>query len=188
MSGNQDVFRELNENGTFYRKDLISYVEWLAETMSWTSGDPRTLPGGNTPEDIAHEVIKKALDGTRNYDPDRGPLRNWLRDQARSELSHLVLSAAHRHETELLEDELASDPSSVDPESVVIAKEDNDIVSESVAAVLEAVDGKPDLEAIVEAILNGCAPEPRHLAEELNIEVEEIYNRLKRLRRLLRRD
>ena len=140
------------------------------------------------PKDIAQEVITKALDGSRNYDPDRGPLRNWLRDQARSELSHLVLSATHRHETELLEDELASDPSSVDPESVVIAQEDNDFVSQSVAAILEAVDGKPDLEEIVEAILNGCAPEPRHLAEELNLEVEEIYNRLRRLRRLLRRE
>lgn len=188
MSKNQDVFNELNERGAFYLRDLIYYVEWLAGTFSWTSGDPQILPGGKTPEDIAHQVIEKALDGTRNYDPVRGSLRSWLRDQARSELSHLVRSAPHRRETVLIEDEFASDPRSADPESVVIALEDNDIVSQSVNAILEAVDGNPDLEEVVEAILYGCSPKPRHLAEELNVEVDEINNRLRRLRRFLRKE
>ena len=94
MSVNQDVFSELSECGAFYRKDLISYVEWLAGTMTWASGDPQILPGGNTPEDIAHEIITKALDGRRSYDPDRGSFRNWLRYQARSELNHLAESAS----------------------------------------------------------------------------------------------
>lgn len=187
MSENQHVFNELKESGTFYRKDLISYVEWLAGTMSWTSGDSKVLSKGQTPEDVAHEVIRKALDGTRAYDPDRVPFRVWLRTQARSELSHLVRSASHRRETELLEDESISDTSSAGPETVIIEQEDEEIVSQSVAAIIEAVDGKLKLQEIVEAILNGCAPEPRHLAEELDVEVNDIYNRLKRLRRLLRK-
>lgn len=187
MDANQDVFNELNENGVFYRKDLISYIEWLATTMTWASGDPHTLPGGQTPEDVAHEVIKKALDGTRNYDPDKGPFRYWLRDQARSELNHLAESAVHRREVELLEDELIPDARSTNPEGVLIAQEDQDTVSQSVAAIFEVVDGDSDLHEIAEAITNGCEPYPRYLAEELSLEVTEVNNRLRRLRRLLRK-
>ena len=187
MDANQDALNELNENGVFYRKDLISYIEWLATTMTWASGDPHTLPGGQTSEDIAHEIITKALDGRRSYDPDRGSFRNWLRYQARSELNHLAESATHRHETELLEDESIPDALSTDPEDILIDQEDRDTVSQSVAAIFEVVDGDSDLHEIAEAITNGCEPYPRYLAKELNLDITEVNNRLRRLRRLLRK-
>lgn len=187
MSSDQDVFNDLKENYKFYYKDLVSFVEWSAGGMKWTSGDPQTLPGGWTPEDVAQHIILKTLKGERKYDPGKGSLRNWLRYQARSVLSALVKSASHRHETDLPEEEIVSDKHSTNPEQSFSEKEHYEIVSQNVATIFEVADSDPDLLSIVEAIADGCEPKPRFLAEALNVDVEEINNRLRRLRRLGRK-
>jgi hypothetical protein len=104
---------------------------WIAENRySWSSGDSKTLPGGRTPEDIAQSIIFKAIDGTRkSYDPNKGSLRTWLRQQADSFIDALAKSATHRHERELPEGELFSIGSADDPEDELIAKEHQEIIS-----------------------------------------------------------
>lgn len=187
MSRDQDIFNDLKENYQFYYKDLIAYIEIAANNMQWTSGDPGTLPKGWTPQDVAQHIILKTLNGDRKYDPDKGNLRYWLRYQVRSVLSALVLSAAHRSEMGLLEEEILSDKQSTSPEKSLSEEEYRKFVSQSVAAIFEVADTDPDLLSIVEAITNGCEPKPRFLAEALNVDVKEINNRLKRLRRLGRK-
>ncbi len=49
--------------------------------------------------------------------------------------------------------------------------------------IFNAVSGEPELEEVVEAIINGCEPKPRYLAAEIGVPVEDIYNRRKRIRR-----
>lgn len=192
LNENHDAFNELNENGASYYRRLISYINWQARTMTWAGGDPGMLAKGQTPKDVAQEVFRKALDGTRKFDPERGTFMNWLRDQARSELNHLAESVSHRLDVELSEDELIPDANTANPEAALIAQEDRDehqkIVSQTIGAVFESVEGKPDLEEVVEAIMSGCTPYPRYLAKELNLAVKDVNNRLKRLRRLLRKE
>ena len=48
---------------------------------------------------------------------------------------------------------------------------------------LEAAGEDAELLAIVEAVLNGVAPRPRHLAQHLNISIPEVNTQLQRLRR-----
>ena len=183
MSTDQDWVNELEENYTFFFLDLTSYAKWQAGTVSWAGSDSHTLPGGWTPEDIAQHIILKAITGKRRYDPAKGPLRNWLRYQVHSVISHLAGSALHRHEAVLLDVESIEDSYSVKPESTLIAKQDHEAMSETIAGIYAAADADPDALIIVEAVLDGCEPKPRHLAQELNVSVNDINNRWKRLRR-----
>ena len=54
------------------------------------------------------------------------------------------------------------------------------------AMIAQWAGGIPELEKVVDAVASGCEPKPRHLAMELGVPVEDIYNRMKRLRRRAR--
>ncbi len=49
--------------------------------------------------------------------------------------------------------------------------------------LFQAVSGEQELEEVLEAVMNGCAHTPRHLAAELDVPIQDINNRLKRIRR-----
>ena len=57
----------------------------------------------STLEDIVAEAICKTCSGERKWDPKRGPLEPWLTYQVKSLMSHVVDSAAYRHEVALLD-------------------------------------------------------------------------------------
>lgn len=149
-------------------------------------------------EDIVHEVIEKTMNGTRQWDPDKGELLPWLRDQVKSVMGNLVRSAAHRREyhiprnkEELSKDDeetlsainWASETQNPTPEEEILKKEDRERAEALVGGLFEAVAGKPELEAVLEVVMAGCEPKPQPVADELATPVEEIYNRFKRLRR-----
>lgn len=66
------------------------------------------------------------------------------------------------------------------PEQIMLKKEE---IEYRERVLFEAVDGDPELEDVLEAIIHGCEPKARYIAEELNVPVEDIYNRLRKLRR-----
>ena len=187
MSTGHDWINELEEKYTFFFWDLTSYAKWLAGMIRWTDDDTHTLPGGWTPEDIAQHIILKAITGKRKYDPTKGPLGNWLRYQVHSVISHLAGSALHRHEILLLDGETIEDSRLVNPENTLIEKQDHEAMSKTIAEIYAAADADPGALSIVEAILDGCQPKPRYLAQELNVHVNDINNRWKRLRRVGRK-
>jgi hypothetical protein len=106
----------------------------------------------------------------------------WLKDQVKSVIDALATSAPSRREV------LAVERDEEDQEEKELAvqpatQEKSLLTAERVNALFQAVSDDRELEEVVEAIMNGCEPTPRHLAAELNVSVQDINNRLKRLRR-----
>jgi DNA-directed RNA polymerase specialized sigma24 family protein len=180
---------------------LIAFAEWIIQGKHWNSNK---LPKGQTAETIVRDVIAKTFSEERNWDPERGDLLMWLKWVIRSDISHLAESASNRLEVPLnLIGENESRSGGVDsqshlpppqklevgsPEEVAIATETE---SEKVMAarlkidaLLEACSGKPELEQIVYAIIDGgCAAKPQELSEFLGKPVNEINQNLRALRR-----
>jgi hypothetical protein len=129
-------------------------------------------------------------------------LEPWLKDQVKSEIDALAKSASHRREAPFVvgrEDEEGAeedlrdraeyraiacgalgDAESVNPEVAVL---DEVEIRQKVDALFEAVGGEPKLEEVLQAILDGCEPKPRYLAEALGVSVKDINNRMRRLLR-----
>lgn len=116
----------------------------------------------------------------------------WLKEVIKSEISHLVTSAAHRHEQaeQVEEDDEQSIPVSLataaysqDPAMVVLHQEEQEEITKRLAPIYEAVAEDPELAEIVEAVLDGCEPKQRFLMEVIGTTKADINNRLKRLRR-----
>src|SRR5262245_60893258 len=71
---------------------LTAYAMWKARHYRWRTGQVWALAAGKTPEDIAREAIVKVLDGSRTWDPERGPLLPYLEGIVDSLMSHLAAS------------------------------------------------------------------------------------------------
>lgn len=199
------VFRQLQDaDWEEIGKRLLAFAAWRAQ-IYWGYVTPETaLPKGKSIEDVVNETILKALLGDRIWDPDKGPLEPWLRDQIKSELDALAKSWAARHEMEVPLDQEGEElweliagealqqatyppHDSTNPEELALRKELSDaeekIAEGLITAIYEAADNDTELVEIVDAVQAGAEPKPRYLAESLGVPVEEIYNRIRRLRR-----
>lgn len=196
------VQRELwNADWAQIGKELLAFAVYRAKLYRWRSGGLHLLARGMELQDVVQDVIVKTLRGQRKWEPHTGPLVPWLKDQVKSEIDALAKSAAHRREESLEPDwqvveegtgpeeqpalqagRSSADPS-VDAEAVLIEAEDTLSAGKKVGALFDAIDGDQELEEVVQAVLDGCEPKPRYLAEHLGLSVEEINNRVKRLRR-----
>lgn len=180
-------------------KTLVGYTVYRARMYSWRGGNPVDLALHTTAEDIVQNIILKTLDGRRVWDPEKGELIPWLRQQINSELDHLVKSAAHRYEQRMAtstgENEENDSPEpereieyaeneAQQPEKILLRKEK---VGIDLDHLLEAVGDDTKLEEMVFAMLDGCPPKAQALAERLQVPVRDIYNRKRRLRRRLRK-
>jgi len=156
---------------------------WRARSYQWHRGGNLDLAEGYTVEDVVQEAIAKALSGIRRWNPERGQLLPWLQAQSRSIIDALVRSASHRREVSILETESLANAQSPNPLEIVMEEEAEAQTRQKVEALFNAVDGAPELREVLEAIMDGCQPWPRHIASELGISVREVDNRLKCLRR-----
>ncbi len=184
---------------------LLQDADWnnigrrLTARVIWITGTA-TLSNGVTARDIAQTVILKTLSGDRKWDPNKGELLPWLFDQVKSELSNLLTSSATKQES-LVEsgaedDEDASELQDVidfravdeglfpdskpqTPEAILIR---NQILEREVDIVLQAVDDIEVLKELFDTITTLYSTKAEDLAEQINVPVEDIYNRLKRLR------
>lgn len=180
---------------------LVAFADWIIQGKHWNSD---LLPKGQTAESIVQAVITKTFSEERNWDPERGDLLIWLKWVIRSEISHLAESASNKVEVHLDpigEDEsLAGDPnfkpyqprsqklcSKSSEELVMAAETDAEKVvaaRSKIDALLEACSGKPELEKIVYAIVEGkCTAKPQELSNFLGKSVSEINQNLRTLRR-----
>ena len=148
------------------------------------------MAAGQSLEDVVQHVIEKTISGERHWDPAKGPLVPWLKYQVKSVIDALANAAVRRHETQSAEgddvEESVAGPGtsrSLSLEAIVLENEAAAQMAERVDGLFQAVNNDPELEAVMSAILHGCEPKPRYLAAELGVSVEDINNRLKRLRR-----
>lgn len=165
------------------RRQLLIYATWQARNYRWCRGRDGELAEGKTIEDVVQEIIEKAFSGIRRWDPDKGELLPWLQTQSRSIIDALAKSASHRREVSILEMENLILVQSPDPLEIMIEKEAKIQIRQQVDTLFLAVDGEPKLRDVLECIMNNCEPKARYLADELGVPVEDIYNRLRRLRR-----
>jgi len=192
-----EVFGRLQEaDWDSIYKQLIPFARYRAAYYHWRSGTVDFLAGGKGPDDIVGQVIEKAWDGTRKWDPSQGDLVPWLKWQIKSEIDALAKSATHRYEhSSRSEDEDESDNriqhQAIDadilstrppmtPEEILLRKEATET---GLRIAFEAVNGDAELTEIIEALIDGCDPRPRSLAKSLGVPVEDMYNRRKRLNR-----
>ena len=176
-------------------KELTAFAIFRARNYRWRRGGDWELAAGQTIADVVQDVIVKTIEGKRRWDPSKGQLVPWLKDQMKSEIDHLCYSAAHIHEVPTPEEEdeeeltdrieySASQRGDLaivhaqNPEEIMLKKEE---IEERENAIFQAADGDPELEEILETV-RGFEPKPRDLAADLGVPVQDIYNRLKRLR------
>ncbi len=194
---NPEVLQKLQEQDwNALGRRLVVHVCRRGGIRAWKEGARNIALGlGKSPEDIVADVITKVLAGERIWDPKRGALLPTLKAIADSELDHLWSRQARRREKSTPEDvgkreqqesaALEVDPPAgpVDPEEVLEKWDDMIGASARVSALLSSIGDEPDLQEVVEAVMDGCESTPRHLAQRLDVPVKDINNRLRRLRR-----
>lgn len=154
---------------------LTAYATWKARNYRWRTRQVWALAAGKTPEDVAREAIAKVLDGTRAWQPHRGPLLPFLQGIVDSLMSHLAASADNAI-IEPLHDALLDAVASREPDDA----EGADLI-DRLRRVLEQ-HGADDLLALLASVREHGA-KPSAIAVALGTSVNDVNNRLKRLRR-----
>jgi hypothetical protein len=179
---------------------LTYFAIWLSCRYTWKSGDPRRLPKGKTPEDIALDAIAKVWNGTRDWDINKYPdLLTHLKWIVKSEIKNLYSSMEHQktsrmpvmkndEDTELDCDQIAHDPFSPThemtstPEEDLITKEDMEFEEKLKAELYTAVKGDEDLEQLLLCFEYGfCKAE--EIANQTGWDVKKVYNIKRKLLR-----
>jgi DNA-directed RNA polymerase specialized sigma24 family protein len=196
-----ETFQQLKETDWgAVGQELLAFAIQRIQDYKWGTYNWQELPKGNTPEDIVQHIIEKTLTDKRHWDPHKGPLVPWLKDQVKSVVDALYNSAACRREipapTDADEDDsddfrssqrLALDsfasPANANPENILLEKEEAEWAAKRINALFAAVEGEPELQQVLSAMIDGCEPKPRYIATEIGVSIPEVNNRLKRIRR-----
>ena len=175
-----------------------------ANFYGWNSGHYSLLSEGRQLEDIVQEVILKTISGQRKWDPERGELVFWLYEQVRSEINNLHSKLAHKRELPVPmppeQDEIEDAVDRLDtvssadnifnysrpllPEEELLRRE---YIEEKSREIWAAVDSDPELEQLVDTIIQTHTTKPNELSEILNVPAPQIYRLLRKLRRRIER-
>lgn len=196
-----ETFKQLHSTDwSSVGKRLLAFTLWRIRNYTWSADKSSNLTQGTTAQDIVQKVITKTISGERKWNPEEGPLEPWLKDQVKSVVDALYNSAPNLHEISVSSgsseddsddstlpsqpgiDDFASPPST-NPANILLKKESTEWAAQRINALFAAVSGEPELQQVLSAMMDGCEPKPRYLAEELGVSTIEINNRLKRLRR-----
>lgn len=200
------AFQKMTEDewsGLF--NDLLAYTISLVRDKVWRQG---LLPKGFTEKDIVQRLVKKTITGERSWDPERIDLRTFLFSQIKSFVSHLFDFKEYKHEThsDVADDDLLekidremlvnpgnNNPYTTSPEGIFLDAdqrgEEKLAAKKMVDALIEQCTEDPELEEVLfsveELLERGMDVRPRDIAEHLGVTREDVYNRIKRLKRRL---
>ncbi len=166
---------------------LALYAKRKMMRLMWRNSREGTPPGGKEPEDIVQEVIARTFDGKRMWDPVKHPdLYPWLQGQVDSLISGLVRSRENRQTisiTTFEEMPFLEESETETPERLALEAEKESECETVILEILDFLQTEPELKRIVEAILDSPtgAPKRADLAAKLDITVEELESRKKRL-------
>jgi len=157
-------------------------------------------PDGNTYEDLAQEIVKRVLDGSRKWNPEKdGDLLPYMAGQVKSLFDHDLKSWNARKIESRKDGEEIGDDATVafierfaypNPEMALIDKEDAVERDRLLEIALEAVQESDDEElwALMEVYMDESGDyKPQQMAERLDIPTTEIHNRQKRLVRCVQK-
>jgi hypothetical protein len=166
---------------------LLRHVQNKIERLKWRGFRRGEPPGGAEAADIVQNVYKKVLAGTRKWDPVKQPdLFEYLRDQVDSEISNLVTSSENKcvRREGLPSSAVLERIDELSPEQILLVKEREKESDEFVLGFMEFLEGQPELQQIVDAIVDGIEKRAE-IARHLHTSVEEIDLCRKRLKRRL---
>ena len=174
---------------------LTHYALGKFRKCGWWRGDLRKLewagPDGASPDDVALEAITSVIEGKRSYSPGKhGDFQNFLRSVVDSLVSHMVEKAKQRRTGrmpvtqdtdtgEYVEVETCSKES--DPADVCMSREAIEVAKEVVVAHAE----EDPLAMQVLECMEADITKPAEMAEALGVDIKDINNAQKRLRRKL---
>ena len=165
---------------------LFRHADNKIRRLIWRGARRGHPPGGVQAGDLVQTVYEKLLSGTRNWNPEKHPdLFEYLKDQVDSEVSNLVRSGENRRlrsEASLPAGALEGSDAPV-PEAA-LAAEGERLSEEFFLGFLDFLKDEPDLQKVVEAIVDGVG-KPADIAHHLGVRFEEIYSRRKKLTRRL---
>jgi hypothetical protein len=200
MSKSQQRAAEIlhdKEKGPEIYLQLVSYSKMLARMHGWRVGV--TLPEGNSPESIAHEVVLKVLTGVRIWDESKEPsIINALKGMVKSEIWHLY----EKLEESLLEStntplpdgkERTDDsfsttklhPDELSPEGQVLANERARLEYAAMTLLLREVEGNADLELVALALCD--TDSPAEISVRTGLTIQRVYTARRELKRIARK-
>lgn len=183
-----DEWDELLERLTYYALGKF-------RKCGWRRGNPQKVewagPGGTGPGDVALEAITSVIEGKRTYNRGKhGDFGNFLRSVVDSLVSHMAEKAKQRRTGrmpvsqnadtgELVEVDLPGrEP---DPADVCVTRDTIEVAKKAVAA-----DAQEDPLAMqVLECMEADITKPAEMAEALGVDIKDINNAQKRLRRKL---
>jgi hypothetical protein len=183
------VFSELTQDQwQLLLNRLTIYAERKYTRLGWFSKGRYKSPSGQGPDDVAAEAITRLIEGRRNYDEQKHPdLLVYLRNVVDSIVSHVIESADFKRSKAMpyavTEDggveEIELESGDAGPSHTYLQKD----LHKTVNTILQekfAVD-KVVL-GIIECMKAGIYKDAE-IAECHDVEVKEVYNARKRLKR-----
>ncbi|BEH09900.1 hypothetical protein GSUET_15120 [Geobacter sulfurreducens subsp. ethanolicus] len=175
---------------------LLDYALGVARKKRWRAVFDGQMPEGKEIEDVVSTAIVKVLSGERVWDPQKQPdLYEYLKSVIDSDLYHLCKCEENNsligeadvrrnpdRENPFTFDDLPG--AELDPETLHILKELNEMAEKFFFGFYDYLDGKPVLQGIIECI-DDDVTKSADIAERLGVHVKEIYNCFKQLRRKL---
>jgi hypothetical protein len=141
------------------------------------------LPMGSSVESAVHEAIRKLLDGTRRWNPENVDLLGFLKGVVKSEISHLLslkeASLTTSVDPENIEKYQSESPN---PEQAVIAKENSRLVKIVHQKLIEQAESDSDYLSVALCLESGIH-KPKDIAQEMDLDVGEVYKIRKRWER-----
>jgi DNA-directed RNA polymerase specialized sigma24 family protein len=165
-------------------KRLTAYCEWKVSSGKWWRRNKDELAKGFQPKDIVFEAINDLFSGERNWNRERYPtVIEFLKSAVDSEISTLIKSYDHTHQIIEFDKD--------DERDSGMDKYPNDFIDilgsleseELLNRIYKSIEGDAKLEELLVLLLEELPP--REIAKELDTDVEDIYNRKKRFRRIL---
>lgn len=171
---------------------LLAYTRWKLKELTWRGSKSGTIPGSKEPMDFIQEAIMKALHGQRLWVQERVDLLTFLKGIISSDINNLVEKSENKLEIRatLAEEEtnaftvdisgLESDPVSPFYGSPYIHYEQK----ETRDRILSKLQEDKIAYAVVRLVIDEGIDRPKQIAERLNIDIKDVFNAKKRLRRL----
>lgn len=141
------------------------------------------LPMGSSVESAVHEAIRKLLDGTRRWNPENVDLLGFLKGVVKSEISHL-LSLKENSLTTSIDPEQTEkyQSNSLNPEQELIEKENSILLVSVHQKLIEQAESNSDYLSVALCLEAGIY-KSRDIAQEMNLDIGEVYKTKKRWQR-----
>jgi DNA-directed RNA polymerase specialized sigma24 family protein len=148
---------------------LRKLTHYAAQRLSGLDDKQR---GGVQPVDLVADALRKAVDGTRKWDPSESTVREFLFGCVRSEISSFFKK-------------LKKVPTSFQFEEAFIDSSiENEEERDRALRKLKAEGADQEELEVFEVLISGTT-KPAQIAEDLEISVDDVYIIMRRLRRRL---